>query len=81
MEEKIEVPKSLWEQFGALFAGKKPDPQTPATVTPEQFAAAMQERDDMKARLETLETEKKNAALSRRRFLPRFAGRYQRTLE
>ena len=62
MEEKIEVPKSLWEQFGALFAGKKPDPQTPATVTPEQFAAAMQERDDMKARLETLETEKKSAA-------------------
>ena len=62
MEEKIEVPKSLWEQFGALFAGHKPEPQTPATVTPEQFAAAMQERDDMKARLDKLEAEKQHAA-------------------
>lgn len=67
--ETVEVPKSFWEQFMARIFPKLEDMPTapPAPVKPsepsDEFKAAVKERDDYKAKLQTLEAERKHTEL------------------
>lgn len=62
MEENYTVPKSFWDKFIAPLFAKEPEKvEVVKTVEPEDYAATKQERDDLKAQIETqrLEAEKK----------------------
>ena len=62
-EETVQVPKGLLEQLTALF-GKPAAKTTEAQLTvviPEEFTIAMQERDEYKARLVQIESDKLRA--------------------
>lgn len=59
MEETVQVPKGIWDQFQSLF---KPAPavvETQAAATiPDEYSAAMKERDELKAKIEEIQAEK-----------------------
>ena len=61
-EDKV-ISKTLWDQLAAVFAGPKdasaPEPN-PAAI-PEDYSAAVKERDELKAKIEKIEAEKLHA--------------------
>jgi len=71
-EDTVQVPKSLWEKIEERFFSRrlpvepevetsKPEPapaSAPAPAVPEEFAAAIRERDDLKAKFAAIEAEK-----------------------
>jgi len=59
-EETVQVPKGLWEQLSALFKPATPA-QEPQKVNPEELAAAIQQRDDLKAQIAKIEADKLHA--------------------
>lgn len=70
MSESYEVPKGLWDRFNAWLdkLTTEPEPKTepPApTQTPDQLAAVITERDQIKAQLDQLNAEKQQAEAAR----------------
>jgi len=63
--ENVEVPKTLWDKFTAWF-NKRVDESEPAEPVapevPEEFKAALKERDELKAQMQALEAEKARIA-------------------
>ncbi len=67
MTETVQVDKSLWETVLAAFKPqqeppKKEEPKEPE-IKAEEFEAIKQERDDLEAKIEAFEAEKKAEAL------------------
>jgi len=62
--ENVTVPASLWEKFNA-FIDSRLTPPTPekVEVIPDDYAAAKQERDELKAKIETQEKDAARKAL------------------
>ena len=53
---ELTVPEAIYERFSAIFnRDEKPDEDN---ITPDEFAAAIKERDEYKVQIETLETER-----------------------
>lgn len=64
--DQVSIPVSLWDKFMAMLLPEKadevqPEPQ-PAPELPEEYTAALAERDEYKAKLEAIEVEKAHAA-------------------
>lgn len=64
MTETVAVPANLWDKFMAWFDRSTAEPDPPATpvVEPEKFEALQKERDDLAARIMTLEAEQAKQA-------------------
>ena len=61
MEENITMPKSFFDKFIAPLFDRKPETQV-VEKTPEDYEATKQERDNFKAQLEKLESDKTRLA-------------------
>lgn len=61
--ETVQIEKSAWDKLMALVTGGTPAaPQTPSEpVIPDEYKAAMQERDELKAKMDQLEAERLHA--------------------
>jgi hypothetical protein len=57
MNENVSVPSNLWEAFTAFLLKKQETVEVIKEVIPEDYAAAKQERDEFKTKIETQERE------------------------